>query len=101
MIDFGTIDGQFGFYAVVTPDGRIPTVDDDSNLNAPDKWYTGPIGSLAHLSDYVMVFSDWDDANTDYQRHREKLPEGTKIRAFSVEVEEVDNVYEGVETGAS
>jgi hypothetical protein len=100
MIDFGHIDGQFAFYAVVTPDGRIPTVDEDSNLNDPAKWYTGPIGTLAHLSDYALVFSEWDDANTDYQKHRGELPEGTRIRAFSVEVEEVDNAYEGVESRA-
>jgi len=101
MIDFGHIDGQFGFYAVVTPDGRIPTVDEDSNLNDPAKWYTGPIGTLAHLSDYALVFTDWEDANADFQKLREELPEGTKIRAFSVEVEEVENAYEGVETIAS
>jgi len=100
MKDFGDIDGQFGFFAVVTPDGKIPTVDDDSNLNDPAKWYTGPIGTLAHLSDYVLVFTDWDDANADYQKHREELPQGTKIRAFSVEVEEIENAYEGVEIKA-
>ena len=60
-------------------------------------WYTGPIGTLAHLSDYALVFTDWDDANVDYQQHREKLPEGTKIRAFSVKVEETLNAYEGLE----
>ena len=97
MTDFGDIDGQFKFFAVVTADGRIPTVDDDSHLNDPAKWYSGPIGTLAHLSDYVLVFTEWDDGNADYQLHRQALPEGTTIRAFSVQVEEVENVYEGVE----
>ena len=97
MIDFGDIDGQFEFFAVVTPDGRIPTVDEDSKLNDPAVWYTGPIGTLAHLSDYALVFTDWDDANTDYQHYRGRLPEGTKIRAFGVQVEEVLNAYEGLE----
>jgi hypothetical protein len=97
MTDFGDIDGRFGFFAVVTPDGRIPTVDEESRLNDPAGWYTGPIGSIAHLSDYALVFTDWDDANADYQQHREKLPEGTTIRAFEVGVEEVVNAYEGLE----
>ena len=101
MTDFGEIDGHFGFFAIVTEDGRIPTVDDDSKLNDQAKWYTGPIGTLAHLSDYALVFTDWDDANADYQEHRQKLPEGTQIRAFSVEVEEVENAYEGVEKKAT
>ena len=95
--DFGDIDGQFQFFAVVTPDGKIPTIDDESNLNAPNVWYTGPIGTLAHLSDYALVFTDWDDANADYQRLRAGLPDGTKIRAFGVVVEEVVNAYEGAE----
>jgi hypothetical protein len=89
MTDLTNIDGRFEFYAVVTPDGKIPTVDEDSNLNDPAVWYTGPIGTLAHLSDYSLVFPDWDDANADYQEYREKLPEGTTIRAFSVMVEEI------------
>lgn len=101
MLNFGQFDGRFGIFAVVTPDGRIPTVDDESQLNEPDKWYTGPIGSLAQLSDYALVFSDWEDANADYQRHREVLPLGTRIRAFSVEVEEVENAYEGAEARTS
>ena len=96
MMDFGDMDGDFGFYAVVTPDGRIPTVDDDSNLTDPAKWYPGPIGTLAHLSDYALVFTNWDDANVDFQKHKEELPRGTMIRAFSVEVEEVENALEGV-----
>src|SRR4051812_29145281 len=53
MIDYGDIDGLFEFFAVVTPDGRIPTVDDESRLTDPSVWYTGPIGTLAHLSDYA------------------------------------------------
>ncbi len=97
MTDLGDIDGHFGFFAVVTPDGRIPTVDDDSKLNDPSGWYTGPIGTLAHLSDYALVFTDWDDANADYQQYRGNLPEGTTIRAFDVSVEEVVNAYEGLE----
>lgn len=97
ITDFGDIDGRFDFYAIVTPDGRIPTVDDETKLNDPAVWYTGPIGTLAHLSHYALVFTDWDDAHADYQEYRAKLPEGTKIRAFRVEVEEVDNAYEGVE----
>jgi hypothetical protein len=97
MTDFGDIDGRFAFFAIITPDGRIPTVDDDSALNDPAVWYTGPIGTLAHLSDYALVFTDWDDANADYQEHRGNLPEGTTIRAFDVSVEEVMNAYEGLE----
>ena len=99
MPNFGDIDGHFGFFAVVMPEGRIPTVDDDANLNDPAKWYTGPIGTLAHLSDYALVFTDWDDANADFQKHRGALPAGTSIRAFAVEVEEVVNAYEGMEAG--
>ena len=97
MTDLGDIDGHFGFFAVVTPDGRIPTVDDDAKLNEPAGWYTGPIGTLAHLSDYALVFTDWDDANADYRHYRADLPEGTTIRAFGVSVEEVVNAYEGME----
>ena len=97
MTDFGDIDGHFEFFAVVTPDGRIPTVDEDAKLNDPTVWYTGPIGTLAHLSDYALVLTDWDDANIDYQHYRGRLPEGTKIRAFGVQVEEVINAYEGLE----
>ena len=100
MTDFGDIDGRFGFFAVVTPDGKIPTVDDDEKLNDPAGWYTGPIGTLAHLSDYALVFTDWDDANADYQQYRGDLPEGTTIRAFDVSVEEVVNAYEGLEDKA-
>ena len=96
-MDFGDIDGQFAFYAVVTPDGRIPTVDDEENLNDAAVWYTGPIGTLAHLSDYALVFTDWEDAQADYRAYRDHLPAGTKIRAFAVAVEEVENVYEGLE----
>jgi hypothetical protein len=97
MTDFGDIDASFGFFAVVTPDGKIPTVDDDSTLNDPAGWYTGPIGTLAHLSHYALIFTDWDDANADFRRYREALPEGTTIRAFGVAVEEVINAYEGLE----
>jgi hypothetical protein len=97
MTDLGDIDGQFGFFAVVTPDGKIPTVDDDARLNEPSGWYTGPIGTLAHLSDYALVFTDWDDANADFRRYRPDLPAGTMIRAFNVAVEEVINAYEGLE----
>ena len=100
MTDFGDIDGRFDFFAVITPDGKIPTVDEDSRLIEPAGWYTGPIGTLAHLSDYALVFTEWDDANADYQRYREDLPAGTTIRAFAVAVEEVDNVYEGLEEKA-
>lgn len=96
-IDFGEIDGQFDFYAVVTPDGHIPTVDEDSRLNEPSGWYLSPIGTLAHLSHYALVFTEWEDAQSDYQLHRDALPEGTKIRAFRVQVDEIDNVYEGFE----
>ena len=97
MTDFGDLDGQFQFFAVVTPDGRIPTVDENSTLNDPAVWYTGPIGTLAHLSDYALVFTDWDDAHADFQRYRGTLPEGTTIRAFGVRVEEILNAYQGLE----
>ncbi len=97
MTDFGDIDGRFEFFAVVTPDGRIPTIDDESRLTDPSVWYTGPIGTLAHLSDYALVFTDWDDADAEYRQHRGRLPEGTRIRAFGVRVEEILNAYQGVE----
>jgi hypothetical protein len=97
MTDFGDIDGRFYFYAVVTPDGKIPTVDDGHALNDPAGWYTGPIGTIAHLSDYALVFTEWDDANADFQVYKNALPEGTTIRAFVVAVEEVDNAFEGLE----
>jgi len=101
MADFGDIDGQFVFFAVVTPDGKIPTVDDADALNDPSLWYTGPIGTLSHLSDYALVFTDWDDARADFQRHSDTLPEGTSIRAFGVAVEEIHNAYEGLEMSQS
>jgi hypothetical protein len=97
MSDFGDLDGHFGFFAVVTPDGKIPTVEEDSTLNDPAEWYTSPIGTLAHLSDFALVFTDWEDANADYELYRDQLPEGTRIRAFSVTVEETVNAYEGME----
>lgn len=97
MTDYGDLDGQFHFYAVVTPDGKIPTFEDDATLNDPSKWYTSPIGSIAHLSDFALVYTDWDDAHADYQRHRPRLPEGTVIRSFRVAVEETENPYEGLE----
>ncbi len=87
---FGDLDGEFVFYAIVTPDGKIPTFGEDHKLHDPGKWYTSPIGSIAHLSEFALVFTDWDDANADYQHHREMLPEGTTIRAFAVSVEEID-----------
>ena len=101
MTDFGDLDGRFGFYAVVTPDGKIPTVEEDETLNDPAEWYTSPIGTLAHLSDFALVFTEWEDANADFRRYREQLPEGTQIRAFFVSVEEVDNAYEGMEAKAT
>lgn len=97
MIDFGDIDGCFEFFAVITPDGRIPTVDDEARLTDPGEWYTGPIGTLAHLSDYALVFTDWDDAESELRQHRGELPEGTKIRAFGVRVEEIPGDFEGME----
>ncbi|SIO22152.1 hypothetical protein SAMN05444166_3070 [Singulisphaera sp. GP187] len=100
MTDFGDLDGSFEFYAVVTPDGKIPTLLDDTTLNDPAEWYTSPIGTLAHLSDFALVFTDWDDANADFQQYRASLPEGTTIRAFTVAVVEVVNAYEGMEIKA-
>ena len=90
MSDFGDLDGRFEFYAVVTPDGKIPTVEDDSTLNEPSRWYTSPIGTIAHLSDFALVFTDREDALDELETHRAQLPEGTRIRAFSVVVEELD-----------
>jgi hypothetical protein len=90
MSEFGDLDGRFEFFAVVTPDGKIPTVGEDSSLNEPSVWYTSPIGTIAHLSDFALVFTDRDDALDELQRHTEGLPRGTRIRAFSVVVEEVD-----------
>ena len=74
MVDFGDIDGRFDFFAVVTPDGKIPTIDEAEALNEPSRWYTGPIASLSHLSDYALIFTDWDDAQADFQRHIDLLP---------------------------
>ena len=82
MTEFGDLDGQFDFFAVVTPDGKIPTLEDHTKLNDPAEWYTSPIGSLSHLSDYALVFTDWDDANADYQQHREQLPGGHQNSCF-------------------
>lgn len=90
MTDFGDLDARFEFFAVVTPDGKIPTVEDDATLNDPSGWYTSPIGTIAHLSDFALVFTDRDDADADLERHRPHLPEGTRVRAFSVVVEEID-----------
>ena len=91
MLNFGDLDGGFEFFAVVTPDGRIPTFEDDATLNEPGGWYTSPIGTLAHLSDYALVFSDREDAESDFEHYRHNLPEGTRIRTFRVKVEEIDN----------
>jgi hypothetical protein len=91
MSDFGDLDGHFEFFAVVTPDGKIPTVEEDSTLNDPSVWYTSPIGTIAHLSEFALVFTDRDDAEADFERHRAELPEGTRVRAFSVVVEEIDD----------
>ncbi len=90
MSDFGDLDGQFVFYAIVTPDGKIPTVEEDATLNDPSRWYTGPIGTIAHLSYFALVFTDHDDADADMARHQHELPEGTSVRAFSVTIEELD-----------
>ena len=90
MSDYGDLDGRFVFFAVVTPEGKIPTVEEDASLNDPSHWYTSPIGTIAHLSDFALVFTDRDDAEADLERHRAELPEGTTIRAFSVVVEEID-----------
>ncbi len=93
MSDFGDLDGRFEFFAVVTPDGKIPTVEDDSTLNDPSVWYTSPIGTIAHLSEFALVFTDRDDADADLERHRPHLPEGTRVRSFSVVVEEFDHDF--------
>ena len=90
MAEFGDLDGRFEFFAVVTPDGKIPTLGEDSTLNDPSVWYTSPIGTIAHLSDFAMVFTDRVDAHTDLEHHRSELPAGTKVRAFRIEVEEID-----------
>ena len=99
MSDFGDLDGHFEFFAVVTPDGKIPTVEDDSTLNDPSVWYTSPIGTIAHLSEFALVFTDRDDADADLERHRPLLPEGTRVRAFSVVVEEVDHDFDHATLG--
>ena len=91
MTDFGDLDGHFVFYAIVTPEGKIPTVGEDSTLNDPSHWYTSPIGTIAHLSDFALVFTDHDDADSDLAHYSHELPEGTKVRAFGVVVEELDN----------
>jgi hypothetical protein len=94
MSDFGDLDARFEFFAVVTPDGKIPTVEDDATLNDPSGWYTSPIGTIAHLSDFALVFTDRDDADADMALHRDHLPEGTRVRAFSVVVEEIDHDFD-------
>jgi hypothetical protein len=91
MSEFGDLDSRFEFFAVVTPDGKIPTLGDDATLNDPSGWYTSPIGTIAHLSYFAMVFTDRDDADADLERHRSELPDGTRVRAFSVVVEEIDD----------
>ncbi len=91
MSDFGDLDGRFEFFAVVTPDGKIPTLADDATLNDPSSWYTGPIGTMAHLSYFALIYSDRDDADAEFDRHRSELPAGTRVRAFIVVVEEVDD----------
>ncbi len=90
MPEFGELDGHFVFYAVVTPDGKIPTVEEDSSLNDPSHWYTSPIGTIAHLSEFALVFSDHDDAEAELAKHLQQLPKGTKVRTFSAVVEEID-----------
>ena len=87
---FGGLDGEFVFYAVVTPDGKIPTFGEDNTLHEPSKWYTSPIGSIAHLSDFALVFTDLHDAAVDFDHHKPELPEGSSIRAFTVTVEEFE-----------
>ena len=91
MSDFGDLDGRFEFFAVVTPDGKIPTVEDDATLNDPSGWYTSPIGTIAHLSDFALVFTDLDDAEADLELYRSELPAGTRVRTFSVVVHEIDD----------
>ncbi|WP_435009791.1 hypothetical protein P12x_001031 [Tundrisphaera lichenicola] len=90
MINLGDLDGRFEFFAVVTPDGKIPTVEEDSTLNEPSVWYTSPIGTIAHLSDFALVFTDREDASDELEKFRGQLPLGTRIRSFSVVVEEFD-----------
>ena len=94
MTEFGDLDGRFDFFAVVTPDGKIPTLEDHTKLNDPAEWYTSPDSLDITPVDYALVFTDWDDANADYQQHRENLPAGTRIRAFSVVVEEIENIFD-------
>ncbi len=99
MADFGDLDGHFEFFAVVTPDGKIPTIGEDSKLNDPAGWYTSPIGTIAHLSDFALVFTDRDDAIADLEQHREHLPEGTRVRSFRIEVEEIDDDHGPIDLG--
>ena len=100
MSEFGDLDGHFEFFAVVTPDGKIPTVGEDASLNDPSVWYTSPIGTIAHLSDFALVFTDRDDAEADLALHRDLLPEGTQIRSFGVIVEEIDEDDDNEDDGA-
>ncbi len=64
------------------------------DLNDPSGWYTSPIGTIAHLSEFALVFTDRDDANADLEQHRAELPEGTRVRAFSIVVEEIHDDHE-------
>ena len=77
MSNLGDLDGQFEFYAIVTPEGKIPTVDHDHHLNDPSTWYTSPIGTHAHFSDFTLVFNEWEDAKADYQHFKAQLPAGS------------------------
>ena len=43
------------------------------------------------------MFNEWEDAKADYRHFKSQLPNGTRIRAFHVVVEEFEHVYEGVE----
>jgi hypothetical protein len=81
----------------VTPGGKTPTIDDAAALNDPSRWYTGPTGTLSHLSGYALVSTGRADARAGFRRHRGVPPEGASTRAFGVAVEEIINADEGLE----
>jgi hypothetical protein len=91
MTDFGDLDGRSEFFAV-TPGGTVHTPEDHSStLNEPSVWYTRSIGTIARRPDIAPAFTGRVDACDELEQLRDQLPDGTRVRASSVAVEEVDD----------
>jgi hypothetical protein len=91
MTDFGDLDGRSEFFAV-TPGGTIRTPEGHSStLNDPAVWYIRPIGTTARRPDIAPAFTEREDACVELEKLRDKLPDGTRVRASSAAVEEVDD----------